>query len=346
MSSLLFSILVSGCGLSLISPPYTYAIALGDLDGDGDLDAFFANGKNEEPLPNTVWLNNGKGRFTDSGQRLGLRESHSLEMGDLDRDGDLDVLVGNVYSVDVFLNDGQGNMNLLDQELFIEASGSYSWDVALGDLDGDADLDTFWGGCCGGSRTGRGPVQAILSENVLFLNEGQGRFQDSGQRLGMEGSEAVALGDLDRDGDLDVFVANSGSITGVIGEGDQQQGKHEPNQPNRVYQNNGHGELSDSGQLLGAARSHAVALGDLDNDGDLDAFVGNKEADEVWLNTGGLQGGQDGTFSDSSQRLGQEMTADVLLGDLDGDGDLDALLQKGYLKGDIGNLAEYWQRSV
>lgn len=43
--------------------PQTYAVALGDLDGDGDLDAFLANEENEVPVANTVWLNDGRGHF-------------------------------------------------------------------------------------------------------------------------------------------------------------------------------------------------------------------------------------------------------------------------------------------
>ena len=67
------------------------SVALGDLDGDGDLDAMVAN-LNE---PNTVWTNNGNGTFTDSNQTLGKSNSLSVALGDLDGDGDLDAMVAN-----------------------------------------------------------------------------------------------------------------------------------------------------------------------------------------------------------------------------------------------------------
>ncbi len=57
----------SAAGYLLESPPRTYAMALADLDGDGDLDAFLVNGKNEGQASNTVWLNDGAGHFRDSG---------------------------------------------------------------------------------------------------------------------------------------------------------------------------------------------------------------------------------------------------------------------------------------
>ena len=79
---------------------------LGDLDGDGDLDAFVAkdNGSNQ------VWLNNGAGLFIDSGQNLGTSKSESVALGDVDGDGDLDALIANrVGGTDkVWLNNGAG----------------------------------------------------------------------------------------------------------------------------------------------------------------------------------------------------------------------------------------------
>ena len=79
-------------------------------------------------------------------------------------------------------------------------------------------------------------------------------------------------------------------------------------------------EFADSGQSLGSANSARAVLGDLDGDGDLDAFVGNNGANTVWMNDGS------GTFTDSSQSLGTSDSQNVALGDLDSDGDLDAFV--------------------
>lgn len=142
---------------------------------------------------------------------------------------------------------------------------------------------------------------------MVWLNDGTGNLRDSGQRLGRLGSQDVALGDLDGDGDLDAFVVNSDGY-------------------NAVWLNDGRRQLSDSGQVVGYAAGYAIDLGDVDGDGDLDAFVGNNGANEVWLNDGGAQGGRAGNFVDSGQALGNSYARVVSLADLDGDGDLDAFV--------------------
>jgi hypothetical protein len=308
-------------------------VALGDLDGDGDLDAFAVN---EGDQPNEVWLNDGTGIFTDSGQRLGNSHSNAVALGDLDGDGDLDAFVGNDDADHtVWLNDGAGHFTDSRQSL----GGSSGWAVALGDLDGDGDLDVFEGG---------GGV------NKAWLNDGTGSFTDSGQDLAASDSVAVALGDLDDDGDLDAFVGNwfgggvnqvwlndgtgtftdSGQNLGTLGtlavalgdvNGDGDLDAFVANQggeANRVWLNDGAGTFADSGQRLGNSDSWTVALGDVDGDGDLDAFVGNRsdQANKVWLNDGA------GDFFDSGQNLGWSNSDGMALGDLDGDGDLDAFV--------------------
>ena len=277
-------------------------VALGDLDGDGDLDAMFAFGLN---LPNTVWINDGTGFFTDSGQALGNTSSNSVALGDLDGDGDLDAMVTSYGEPDtVWTNDGTGTFTNSGQTL----GNSGSTSVALGDLDGDGDLDAM---------VARAAYDAGR-RNTVWFNDGTGTFTRSGQTLGNGISSSIALGDLDGDGDLDAMVANDSS------------GVCDDPQPNTVWTNDGTGTFTDSGQALGNFGSHAVALGDLDGDGDLDAMVGNacslsySNPNTVWLNDG------TGTFADSGQRLSVDTYGDstnsIALGDLDDDGDLDVIV--------------------
>ena len=267
-------------------------VSLGDVDGDGDLDAFVGNGTNANQ-PNRVWLNDGSGTFTDSGQSLGNRGSVA-RLGDLDGDGDLDAFMANQAFPNpqpntVWLNNGSGDFTVTSQTL----GNSFSMHLALGDVDGDGDLDALV------ANLGSG------QPNSVWLNNGSGDFT-LGQSLGSYLSDGVGLGDLDGDGDLDAFVANR------------------LNMPNRVWENDGSGTFSDSGQLLGNSYSLSVDLGDLDGDNDLDAFVVNvNQGDKVWLNNGS------GDFTDSGQSLGTAPARRVALGDLDGDGDLDAFAADG-----------------
>jgi hypothetical protein len=289
--------------------PYsdTTALALGDVDADGDLDALVAHWIGDG---NELWLNDGTGVFSKSGQSLGTIGSLSVALGDLDGDGDLDAFIGNagttVGDVDqIWLNDGRGGFYQSSQNLRSSSNGG----LALGDLDGDGDLDAF--------------VGQLVGADQVWLNDGAGVFTNSNQALGDLHAYAIALGDLDGDNDLDAFVANGGIIN---------------DDPNQVWLNDGNGVFSNPYAGLGTADSTGVDLGDLDGDGDLDAFVANQggQANQVWFNDGS------GRFNQGDQPLGGGDSRDVRLGDLDGDGDLDALVANANLFAGEGEANRVW----
>ena len=118
----------------------SYGVDLADVDGDGDMDAFVANYSSEA---NKVWLNNGSGVFTDSGQNLGSWKSTDVDFTDIDGDGDVDAYVSNQNQGDkVWLNDGSGVFT--DSSLSLGSYDSYGAD--LGDIDGDGAIDAVVAG--------------------------------------------------------------------------------------------------------------------------------------------------------------------------------------------------------
>ncbi|MGD1699911.1 FG-GAP-like repeat-containing protein [Dapis sp. BLCC M229] len=289
----------SGNPLNAVNVGFVSNPTFADIDGDGDLDAFIGEGKADI----TYFENDGSGNFsevTGSGNPLDdVDVSDSAPtFADIDGDGDLDAFIGNASGEINYFE----NLNIPPGGNFVDSGqalgNAISSGVDLGDVDGDGDLDAF--------------IANIASSDKVWLNDGSGTFTDSGQTLGNDDSAAVNLGDLDGDGDLDAFVATSGYYGG----------------PNKVWFNDGSGNFTDSGQSLGNNVSDGVNLGDLDGDGDLDAFVANYSyyqgsTSQVWINNGA------GVFTAGSTVNTSGYTEDVTLGDLDGDGDLDAFVVTG-----------------
>lgn len=342
----LFTLILAAC-FSFATTPTTYDIALGDLDGDGDLDAFFANGQSENTRPNSVWINQGGGIFQDSGQALGNSDTRSIALGDLDGDGDLDAIEGGWGLI--YFNDGHGSFTRSDRNI-PPADGSYTRFTALGDLDQDGDLDAFLAGCCGAGGREEIGDWVIPPASSVYLNDGEAHFSAE-DPVYRQGCQSAALGDLDGDGDLDAFLAcwitiqHSGTpavVSALTGSSEQAyygSPSEQTHSPNRVFLNAGAGQMFDSGQALGNETSLSVALGDLDGDGDLDAFVGNHGDDQVWINQGGVQGGIAGQYLPGSQWIANRSTQKIVLGDVDGDGDLDALLT---IEANRGQAPELW----
>ncbi len=340
---------LDGCG------PYRNTASAVDLDSDGDLDVLLSNLRHEGNTcfwaGATLWINQGKGRFTP------VRTEYygaSAAAGDLDGDGDADLLsLGSEGSLYINQGGAQGGKpgdfaaghTIRPQEGLIYPNSHGS--VALGDLNNDGRLDAFIGQCCGTvwKRTG-GTETTYPSLAWVWINTPDRSGGSDGQTISLAALGDLpmrpTLGDLDGDGSLDVFAA----VQPLMGGDGTLPG-------DRVLLNDGSGSFRDSGQRLGegilqrsaplslaallsgdpgAWAEHtdrtAAALGDLDGDGDLDALVGRSTGAQLWINQGGAQHGKPGTFAASGQRLPDMNDAGeaVFLADLDGDGDLDALL--------------------
>ncbi|MEM7202343.1 MAG: VCBS repeat-containing protein [Planctomycetota bacterium] len=312
---------VTAVGLPAGGAPAT-AIAAVDVDRDGDLDLTLAVLSGQ----NLLYLNNGVGVFTDATLTHlppVTDATLSIAAGDLDGDGDSDLVVGDAYTAPdrVLLNDGAG--------VFAAggAIGSGGWNptlgLALGDVDGDGNLDVL--AAYGVSDIYAGA--AYGRPNRLFLNDGAGRFTEHSFPTASEPSTGVALGDVDGDGDLDAAIAN-----GVINNGFfvYSVAYPPPASPNRLYINDGAGNFTQAppGQLpVDADHSRAVAFADIDANGDLDLVFGNASwgdtdaGDSLYLNDGS------GWLVDASSRLpdGEGPTCALTVGDMTGNGLPDVL---------------------
>jgi len=279
----------------LLDSSNTHALACTDLDANGTRDLVAGNGGQS----NRVYLGDGYGTFTDTLQLIGNDDTRSVAVGDLDGDQFPDIVAGNFAEANqVYVNDGRGHYTEpAAQSIGIAATRA----VALADIDNDGDLDLIVGN--------------HGEPDQVFRNDGQNsgviNFVDTAQALGGTGNtSSVVLGDLNNDTYPDLVVAVDGG-------------------PNLVYFYDGlatsstHGDFIDSGQLLdnvSNSNTSSVALGDIDNDGDLDIVFGNEleQPDAVYLNADGL-----GTFTNTLQTFGQSSTSSLVLGDIDGDGDMD-----------------------
>jgi len=285
---------------------------LGDVDGDGDLDLVAGN----QGQANRLYLNDGAGNpwdeATGSDITTDAHNTYTIALGDVDGDGDLDLVAGNWNQANrLYLNNGTGDPWAGVTGLDITSDAHVTHSVVLGDVDGDGDLDLVAGN--GGQTPGE--------VNRLYLNNGTADPWGgvTGANITDDAHEtwSVVLGDVDGDGDLDLVAGNY-------------------YQANHLYLNNGTADpwagVSGSGITADVDSTSSIVLGDVDSDGDLDLVEGNQNAEvnRLYLNNG--------TSDPWAGVSGSDITADVhdthtvVLGDVDGDANLDLVAGNGSLQ--------------
>jgi len=233
------------------------SVAWGDYDNDGDLDILLtgADGSNN---PVSKIYRNDDGVFTDISAGLTGVYDGSAAWGDYDNDGDLDILLTGSDS-NTFPYNPIAKLYRNDDGIFTDIgaglTGVWTSSVAWGDYDNDGNLDILLTG--GSSWDG----SAWPRVTTLYRNDGAGGFVDSGVTLIAVSFSAVAWGDYDNDGDLDILL--TGGDANIIGD---------PVSTTRIYRNDD-GIFTDIGAGLAGVYSGSVAWGDYDNDGDLDILL-------------------------------------------------------------------------
>ena len=333
-------------------PGWGGACAVADYDDDGDPDLYVTNWG-----PNVLYRNQGDGTFRDVTAAAGVgdpRWSLGAAFFDADRDGDLDLYVANYLAFDaadpevlarrcnwkggevmcgprgfagqpdaLYLNRGDGTFEPAPPAAGVGADALYGMGVVAGDLDGDGDPDLF--------------VANDSQENLLLINDGAGRFADgalaAGVSLSGDGRQQAGmgadLGDVDGDGDQDLFVTNFSDDYHTL------------------YRNEGDLFFTDISAAAGLDPATRASLGwgggflDYDNDGDLDLFVagghvypgveefdpatGYRQRNLLFENDGR------GRFTEVTARAGSGFAVarngrGAAFGDYDDDGDLDVVV--------------------
>ena len=334
--------------------PIGSGVALFDFDNDGDLDLYCVNGstlpKVDTPMPptNVLYRNDG-GVFTDVTNEAAVGDTgYGLGccVGDYNNDGFTDLYVTNYGTNVLYRNNGDGTFTDV-ADIAGVAGNQFSSGCAFVDVDADGYLDLYIVNyvqfdpntnpeCARlGVRTYCTPEALPGAADVLYRNNGDGTFTDVSEKAGIGTTSGkglgVVCGDIDNDGDVDIFVANDTT-------------------PNFLYRNDTDTaiKMTEDALFAGVALSEegraysgmGANLGDFDNDGYLDIVITNfqDQTNSLYHNA------QSGFFNEMSfaKGIGERSLPYLAWGvdfiDFNNDGWLDLFIANGHLDDNIAEM--------
>jgi hypothetical protein len=295
-----------------------------DFDNDGDLDLSYIKGasgaRNLGRKKDELYRNRGNGQFRNIAEQAGVTNTfgrgRGVACGDYNNDGFPDLLIAN-FRTDLVLYRSNGDGTFVDVTASARLGGLQYTECVFADYNNDGFPDIF----C----TVTYPHPSFL-EDILLKNNGDETFTNVSNRAGilpLINGRAVAWGDYDNDGDLDLFISRG-----------TKEGPVKPT----LYRNNGDGtftEVTDQAGLGAVTNSRAATWGDFNNDGYLDLYVVNSGSDPVGKDANQLyRNNKDGTFTDVARPAGVAVLVasrgrGAAWGDYDNDGFLDLFVTNG-----------------
>jgi hypothetical protein len=220
----------------------------GDYDNDGDLDILITGNSTVGKI-SRIYRNNSNNSFTEQTDIIlkGVTSS-AAAWGDYDNDGNLDIIIAGEsdsggISV-IYRNNGD---NSFTEQTDIELKGVYTGSVAWGDYDNDGNLDIL---LTGNSDLGR--------VSTVYHNNGNNSFTEQSVNLPPVSNSSAVWGDIDNDGDLDILITGNTGTSYI----------------SRVYSNTGNNTFTHlTSMIMSGVYNSSVALGDFDNDRDLDILL-------------------------------------------------------------------------
>ncbi|HVI06849.1 MAG TPA: FG-GAP-like repeat-containing protein [Candidatus Binatia bacterium] len=281
-----------GRSLAEVSP---YSVATGDFNHDGNLDMAVASAGTSGGPSVSVQLGRGDGTFLPATNYFAGVGPTSIAAAELNRDGNLDLVVANSLSnyISVFLGNGDGTFTPSSQNPAVEAPQSF---VTVGDINGDGIPDLI------GLSTSN-PCKCIS----VFLGNGDGTFQDAVVTEPPFDVESIGIGDFNHDGKLDVVTAGNFTVNVLLGNGD--------------------GTFTYGASYPSGESPSSIAVADFNGDHNLDLAIANSEGGSVSV----LLGKGDGIFQ-QPVNYPIAFAPSVAVADVNGDHKLDLVLASNVIR--------------